>query len=416
MANPDVLIVGAGLAGLCCARQLHEQGIACQILEMSDDVGGRVRSDTVEGFQLDRGFQVLLTAYPEAKRLLDYNALHLQPFYPGAVVRFGGRFHRVADPWRRPLDGLRSIFSPIGTLLDKYRVARLRFRVRSGSLEALFQRPETSTLEALQRAGFSNAMIERFFRPFFGGVFLEANLNTSSRMLEFVFRMFSLGDIAIPAGGMGAISKQLAAALPEPSIRLQAEVAALEADSVILTSGERLQARAAVVATEGAAAARLIDTLPSPSSNRVTCLYFVAESPPVAEPVLMLNGEGNGLVNNLCVPSVVAPSYAPAGAALVAATVLGEPDLEDAVLEHAVRDQLTGWFGQAVQQWRHLRTYRIEHALPEQVPPTGTISDRSVRIRPGLYICGDHRDIASIQGAMLSGRRAAEAIIEDFNR
>lgn len=416
MSNPDVLIVGAGLAGLCCARRLHEEGIDCQILEKSDGVGGRVRTDTVEGFQLDRGFQVLLTAYPEAKRVLDYRALNLQPFYPGALVRVGGRFHRVADPWRRPLDGLRSVFSPVGTLRDKLRVAQLRRRVRSASLDALWQRPETSTLEALETAGFSDAMIDRFFRPFFGGVFLELDLNTSSRMFEFLYRMFSLGDIALPAGGMGAIPEHLAAALPQQAIRLRAEVGTIEVDSVILTSGERLSARAVVVATEGPVAARLLETLPSPGSRSVTCVYFAAESPPVTEPVLILNGEGSGVVNNLSVPSVVAPSYAPAGTALVSATVLGHPELGDAALEKAVRDQLTGWFGQAVQHWRHVRTYRIAHALPEHVPPTMVTSDRSVRLRPGLYICGDHRDSASIQGAMVSGRRAAEAIGEDLNR
>jgi phytoene dehydrogenase-like protein len=408
-----VLIVGAGLAGLCCARRLHEEGIDCQILERSDGVGGRVRTDTVEGFQLDRGFQVLLTAYPEAKRVLDYRALNLQPFYPGALVRVGGRFHRVADPWRRPLDGLRSVFSPVGTLRDKYRVAQLRRRVRSGSLDALWQRPETSTREALETAGFSNTMVDRFFRPFFGGVFLESEFKTSSRMFEFVYRMFSLGDIALPAGGMGAIPAQLAAALPPQAIRLRTEVAAIETDTVTLTSGERLNAHAVVVATEGPVAAQLLDRVLAPGSRRVTCVYFSAESPPVTEPVLILNGEGRGLVNNLCVPSVVATSYAPAGAALVSATVLGYPELREAALEQAVREQLTEWFGQTVQQWRHLRTYRIVHALPEQASPTVAVSDRSLRVRPGLYLCGDHLGHASIQGAMVSGRRAAEAIIED---
>ena len=172
----QVLIIGAGLAGLCCARVLHQAHIPFVILEASDGVGGRVRTDRVEGFLLDRGFQVLQTAYPEARRVLDYPALKLKPFYPGALVYFDGRLHRVGDPLRQPRHLFSTIFSPIGTLADKLRVARLRWQVSRGSIEDLFRRPETSTLAALRAQGFSDTMIERFFRPFFSGVFFDRNL------------------------------------------------------------------------------------------------------------------------------------------------------------------------------------------------------------------------------------------------
>ena len=410
----DVLIVGAGLAGLCCARHVQRAGLRPLVLEATDGVGGRVKTDRVEGFRLDRGFQVFLTAYPEAKKTLDYQALDLRSFQPGALVRYGGAFHRLTDPWRRPLQGLRSLFTPVGSFLDKARVGRLRSQVLRGSLEDCFNGPETTTLQALQVAGFSPSMIERFFRPFLGGIFLEPELQTSSRMFRFVFRTFSSGDACLPAEGMGAIPRQLAAGLPADSVRLGTRAVGVEAGSVHLDSGEVLRTRAVVVAVEGAAAAGLLGGTLSAAAQGVTCLYFAADRPPVEEPILVLNGEGQGPVNNLCVPSLVSPAYAPRGQHLVSATVLGTPTQDEARLEADVRDHLAGWYGPAVRGWRHLRTYRIPYALPRQIPPALSVSERPVRWQPGVYVCGDHRDNASIQGAMVSGRRAGEAVLEDL--
>jgi len=412
---PEVVIVGAGLAGLCCARRLWKHGVSCHILEASDGVGGRARTDQVDGFLLDRGFQVLLTAYPEAQRMLDYTALDLRTFYPRALVRFNGRFHRVADPWRQPVDALTNVFSPIGTLWDKLAVARFRGRARAGSVAELLQRPETTTCSALTNAGFSDAMVERFFRPFFGGVFLDRELRTTSRMLEFVFRMFSQGDIAVPAHGMGAIAHQLASGLPDGAVRIQTRVAALQEGSVILDSGERLHPRAVVIATDGTAAALLLGEQVPPPAHKVTCLYFATRQPPISEPVLVLNGEGHGLVNSLCVLNVVAPSYAPPDASVVSASVLGDPAYSDQELVTAVRSHLATWFGHEVhQQWQHVRTYRIPYALPQQYPPSHVRVDHVPRVRPGLFVCGDRYETASINGAMQSGRHAAEAAMAEL--
>jgi len=410
-SEADVIVVGAGLAGLCCARHLHQAGRDFLLLEAADSLGGRIRTDHIDGFQLDRGFQVLLTAYPEARRTLDYDALDLRPFQPGALVRFAGAFHRVTDPWRRPLQAIPTAFAPIGTLMDKLRVARLRSRVMRADLEALFGSPILASFEFLRSFGFSDSMIDRFFRPFFGGVFLEPDLATSSRMLQFVFRMFSAGDAALPAAGMGAIPGQLAALLPRERIRLRTEVVRIERMTVTLASGERLPARSIVLATEGPAAARLIEGLDAPSSRGVTCLYFAAEKPPIDEPVLVLDAERRGPVNNLCVPSSVVSSYAPPGASLISAAVLGTPDADDAELGRQVRRQLEGWFGAEVNRWEHLQTYRISHALPAIEPRWTPGPDRPVEARPGVYLCGDHRENPSIQGAMASGRRAAECIV-----
>ncbi len=415
----DVIVIGGGLAGLACALRLQQNGIAAMVLEGADRVGGRVRTDRVEGFALDRGFQVYLSAYPEGQRVLDHEALGLKAFYPGALVRRRGRFHKVADPWRRPLDAIAGLASPVGTLGDKLRVRALRRRARGGTVEERLRAPQTTTLEALRRDGFSGAMIDAFFRPFLGGVFLERELSTSSRMLEFVFRMFSAGDAALPVSGMQAIPDQLALRLPVGAVRSETVVVGVDREGVTLAGGKRLPARAVVVATEGPEAARLAggDLGPAPAPARgVTCLYFAASHAPVAEPILVLAGDGDGPVNNLCVPSQVQPGYAPPGASLVSVTVLGVPALGDAALLAAVLDQLTGWFGAAVRGWQHLRTYRIPYALPSATPAELDPPSRAARLRDGLYVAGDHRENPSINGALVSGRLAAEALIAESER
>jgi phytoene dehydrogenase-like protein len=408
----DVLVIGGGLAGLCCALRLHQSGHSFQVLEASDGVGGRVRTDKVEGFLLDRGFQVLLTAYPEARRVLDYDALDLRPLYPGALIRYKGRFYRFADPWRHPVDGLLGVFAPIGSFVDKLRIRKLRSHVLTGSLSDLYNRPETTTLQALRNFGFSETMIDRFFRPFIGGVFFDSHLGVSSRMFEFGFRMFSMGDTALPSNGMGAIPEQIAARLPEGTVRTGARVESIQEDGVTLQSEERVKAQAVVVATEGPEAARLLGHKEKPGSRSVSCLYYETDEPPVSEPLLILNGEGKGPINSLCSPSSVAPNYAPIGKSLLSVTMMGVPDQSDPHLERVVRAQLMEWFGTRAKGWRYLRTYRIPHALPMQVPPVSDPASRPAQIRPGLFVCGEYQNVASIQWAMVSGHHAAETVMD----
>lgn len=404
-----MIVVGGGLAGLACARRLAEAGVAVRLLEASDRVGGRVRTDALDGFLLDRGFQVLLSAYPACGSEIDLGALEPRPFFPGAVVRLDGRFHRVADPFRRPLAALGGLFSPIGSLADKLRVARLRRRLLGTSLADIFATAETTTLEALRSEGFSAGMIDRFFRPFLGGIFLERRLATSSRMFEFVFRTFSRGDTVLPARGMERIPEQIAGRLPAGVVTTGARVLEASRGGVGLATGERLDAEAVVLAAPD----------PALTGNgelawcSTTCLYFAAERAPIEDPVLVLDGDGEGPVNNLCVPSLVAPAYAPPGRHLVSATVVGAASSGEE-LEAAVRTQLSGWFGDQVADWRHLRTYEIGHALPAQPPGILEPPERSVRRADGLYRCGDWLDNASIQGAIDSGGRAARAVLADL--
>jgi phytoene dehydrogenase-like protein len=413
--SPDVVVIGAGLAGLACARHLADAGVSFQIIEASDGIGGRVRTDEFEGFLFDRGFQVLFTAYPEAQRTLDYHALDLKKFTTGAFSWYASRLNKLVDPWRTPGGWAEAMRSDFGGFFDKLRILRLRSRLRATSIEHIFQAPEHSTKDALASAGFSDEFIHRFFRPFFGGILLDGELKSSSRMFEFVFKMLSEGDIAVPARGMGEIPAQLASHLPVDSIRLNSHAESLHENELTLAGGESLRARAIVVAADGPSAAHLVGEA-EPASRSVSCFYYSTDEPPVPHPMIVLNGDGAGPVNNFAVISQVAPSYAPKGKSLVSVTVLGTQQLTDQQLSGFIIAQMKNWFGPVASSWRHLKSYRIPHAQPQQFPGALEPPQRPVRIRPGIYLCGDHRDNASMNGAMFSGRRAAEAVLADLSR
>ncbi len=406
--RPDVIVVGGGLAGLNCARTLHRAGLKPLILEASDRVGGRVRTDLKEGFRLDRGFQVLLEAYPEAQAALDYDALELRRFYPGAMMRVPRAFKRVSDPWRKPLQALSDLASGNIGLADCRAILRLRREALRGSVQDLFAKPEQTTLQRLQRAGVSPAFLDAFFRPFFGGVFLDCNLDTSSRMFEFVFRMMALGAISVPAKGMEEIPRQIAKDLPIESIRCGARVVSIDRDSVTLATTEEIRGRSIVLAVEGPQAALLAPELDAGSWRYTVCHYFVAPQAPCPEPILFLNNRGD-LINNLVVLTNVAPTYGSGKGALISVSSM-RTRASDSRL---VAARLFEWFGQPSARWRPLARYQIAEALPRREPPWP--DPRPSRLRPGLYACGDHLETPSINGALGSGRKAAEAVIKDFS-
>ncbi len=411
MSEFDVLIVGAGLSGLACARRLARAGVSLLILEASDGVGGRVRTDTVDGFRLDRGFQVLLTAYPEAQEVLDYKALRLHAFAPGALVRYHGRFYQLGDPWRDPGTLWPSLLAPVPSWGDYWRLRRLRRALLRKRVEEIFSSPETTVLAALRNHGFSRRLIDYFFRPWIGGAMLDTTLSGSSRMFEFLFRMFALGDAAVPAGGMQAIPAQLAAALPAGALRLETGVEAVEEGAVRLAGGGRLTARAVVVAADGSEAVRLLHTGGDMAWRSVWCLYFAAREAPVEEPLLVLGGGGRGPITNLAVMSSIAPGYAPEGEHLISISVVGYEQREPGSLVSAVRAQARRWFGLVAEEWRLLRHYHIEQALPALQPLAASMAPEAA---PGIYACGDWRATPSINGALESGRLAAEAVLRSL--
>ena len=401
----EVVVVGAGLAGLTAARQLHRAGRDVVLLEASDGVGGRVRTDLVDGFLLDRGFQVVLTAYPELEAQLDLAALQLRYFEPGALVWDGTRMHLVGDPIRRPGTLLRTGIAHVGSTADKLRLLRLRNRLRRTTAPDLLRQPDVPTLVALEAQGFSRRMIDQFFRPFVGGIQLDPSLQTSRRMFDVILKSLFAGAAAVPAAGMGAIPEQLAAHLPPDRLHLDTAVTSVSAGGVGVAGDRFISAERIIVAVEGPVASVLLG-LPAVDSNPASCVWFGAAAPPVTDRYIVLDGTGAGPALNIAVMSNVAPEYAPEGSALIAAAC---PGVNDAGLEPGVRAQLRAMWGSAVEAWVHLRTDAIAHGQPGQRPP---FSPKQTVVRgDGLFVCGDHRDTASIQGALFSGRRCADAVL-----
>jgi phytoene dehydrogenase-like protein len=421
-AASDTIIVGAGLAGLACARTLVRAGRQVLVIEAADRVGGRVATDTVDGFRIDRGFQVYLDAYPEGRRQLDLAALGLGSFEPGALVAEGGRLRGVSDPWRRPLAAVGSVLSGSVGIADGLRTARLRSdcvrAVRDAAADPSRQSPavERSTREELNARGFSEPFIRRFFEPFFGGVFLERHLDTSAAVFQFTFAMFALGRACLPRGGMEAIPKQVAAGLPAGAILLDKAVSRVQPGLVILADGRELAAKTVVVATEGSAAAALLPdeqrgTVASRGWKSTRMVAFAATRSPLSSPTVVVSAEEGGPIDNVTVPSDVAGGYAPPGAAVVYVSIRQDWSGNDGDLHDAVRRQAAGWFGQSAHAWRHLKTVRIDHALPDESPAARRGRVAVPEFAPGLFICGDHCTTASINGALASGRACAEAVL-----
>lgn len=403
MNNHDVIVVGAGLAGLAAARRLREKGYEPVVFERSNSVGGRVHTDMVDGFRLDHGFQTIFTAYPEASRVLNFGALDLCQFDPGAVIRIDGEFHRVSDPMRCPGEALRSFKAPVGSMKDKLAVLKMRHDVSSIDTEDLFARPESTALARFSEIGFSPRMIERFLGPLFTGMTLDPELGFSSRHLDFIFSMLSTGDAAVPALGMGEIPRQLEGDLPAGTIQCGVGVESVAADHVIV-DGSRVGARAVIVATDAHTADRLTNGQSEyHGSMGVSTWWIAADEAPIRRPTIVFNGEG-GVLNSLAVLSQVSPQYSPDHRALIAAST---PFVH--ATEHEMRAALTNWYGSVVDTWETIRVDRIEQALPVQ--PLGLDPDQSVRLPSGLFVAGDHRQNASMNGALVSGRRAAESVV-----
>ena len=405
-----VVIIGAGMAGLTCAKYLNDRQIPFMLLEASDGVGGRVRTDTVDGFLLDRGFQIFLTSYPEAKKLLDYGALDLKPFRSGAIIRKDGKLLTMPNPLKNPLSAPQALAAPVGTLRDKLKILQLTRHVKSAG-NSMVGKGQTSrsTLAFLSGFGYSEEMINTFFRPFFSGVFLEKELLTADDFFRFLFNQFATGDAVLPAHGIQAIPEQLAARLPQASIRLKAKVWKMDGHTLYLTNGETLDAETIVIATDAPEAGNLIPQHhKTVDFNATECVYFSADRSPLAKPMIAVNADADGLVNNVAVLSDVASSYAPPGKTLVSVSVVGKSGFSGTELAHQVQRELHGWFGDQTRHWQHLRTYRIPHALPQYFPDTP--KSLPLKINGFTYRCGDYTAYPSLNAAMQTGREVAEMI------
>ena len=408
------IVVGAGLAGLTCAKVLRERGAEVVVFEASDGVGGRVRTDELDGFLFDRGFQVYFTAYPVARRHLDYGALDFEAFDPGGIVCRGPEKSILSDPLRDPRSLVASLRSDAATLGDKLRTLDLVVGTFPGGISAGAQDGETdtSTLEYLREAGLSERYIDSFFRPFYGGITLDRGLTTSARVLRFTFRMLAAGGTVVPALGMGQIPRQLESRLPDDTVRLDSPVEDLlrEGERVVgvRVAGDEHEADTIVVATDAPTAGALTgEAVPEGAVGEV-CMYYESDGLGTGKKIL-LNADNGAFLNNAVELSNVSEQYAPQGRHLLSAVALAGLDLPDGELYRKGIEDLSRWYPDA--DFRPLALYRIPYGQFAQPPGIyGRLPENATGTQ-GLVLAGEYTEDSSINGSMLSGEKAAAAVL-----
>lgn len=415
--STDVVIIGAGLAGLAAARRLTIAGRDVCVIDAGDAPGGRVRTDRVDGLLLDRGFQLYNPSYTEGANVLDLNSLDIKNFSPGLIVSIDGRAYKMADPKREPTWAVDSLLAPVGKISAKLKFARY-------ALGLVLSKTSSNTYDqrtdAFLRAKFGNKLTEQLLQPFLAGVFLEGELATSKRFFDITLKSFVSGTPGVPRDGMQSIPNQLATQLPQGSINFGVTASAV-AQTMVRTDQGDIRTRSVVIATNARSAAILIPSLKVPASNSVTTWYHLANCSgselTEGKSTLVVDGKKfNGAFSdssrplvNTVVMSNNAPSYASKNRTLISSSALGVHHSGEAELK--VRSHLASLYGVPTSGWTHVATYPIPDALPMMNAPHDIAQD--VRLSQGVYLCGDYRQVSSIDGALASGRRAAEALMTD---
>ncbi|MCS5489651.1 NAD(P)/FAD-dependent oxidoreductase [Algoriphagus limi] len=411
MREEKIYIIGAGLSGLIAALELERSGFQPIILEATDRIGGRMKTDEVDGFLLDHGFQVLNTAYPEAKKYLDFQALHLKKFDPGAVILGENESYIISDPMRNPLKVVSMAFSKVGTFMDKVKMFTLTQDLKQKSVDDIFNSKNKPTHQYLKDYGFSDQIIENFFKPFFRGIFLEKHMNTSSRMFEFVFKMFAIGHAAIPEKGMGEIPAMIREQLSSTQIYFNHPVEEVQGSTIFLKNGEKLEADRIIIAVQPDKVMKQLQGQFAPPQSVIN-LYFSLQKSFLARPMIGLV-PGDHLVNNIVFMDDVSPAYSKEGKALLSVTVL-ESDLDEKELIREVQKELSRISGIKADFFKFIKSYQINYALPHVNDLKNSIPFTQSKISDQVYLAGDYLLNGSINAAMTSGRIAAEAVIHSY--
>lgn len=409
MANYDAVIVGAGVSGLIAAKELESYKFKTLVIDAAPQVGGRLKSDQLDGYLMDHGFQVLLSAYPMVKKHLDLKALKTKAFSPGAFLFNGKESILVQDVNRNSLALIPMIFSAVGSISDKLKMAKLRKQVMAQSPAEIYDEKDQSTMAFLKDYGFSKRIIERFFQPFFGGIFLEFELETSSRQFLFIFKMFAEGDALLPEKGIEAVAQQLKSQLEKTEFRLNTKVKEIKQGKVILEDGDEIEAQQVIVATDPQ---ELIPQLKdSLDWNQTLQLYFEGSKGPFSKKLISLSYAKNALINNVACLSAVQGAYAKSGKQLYSISLKRDPGLSENELEEAVLKELYPLLGLKSKGWKLLRSFKVKKALPRIDQVVYERPFEESRLMEGIYLAGDFLLNPSLNGAMLSGELAAKALI-----
>lgn len=404
----NIHIIGAGVSGLIAAKVLEDNGYCPVIIEATDSVGGRVKTDLVEGYQLDHGFQVLLTAYPAAQKYLDFNALDLQHFLPGAAIIDNGKINTIGDPLRNRSFLFSTLFSAIGEFSDKLKVLKLNKLLKKTTLAEIFQKEEKTTVQYLLDFGFSKKMISQFFNPFFSGIYLESELNTSSRMFEFVYKMFGEGYAALPKAGIEAIPRQLKNNLKNTSFKLNTKVNVVQNEKIILEDGQELESHFTIIATEPSS---IVPNLKNQEIAWKSCdtLYYETDVKIIDKALIGLVTDENALINNIFYHTNIATTSV-GEKQLISITVVKEHTLSDEALISTVKQELQNHC--KIDSCRFLKHYKIPKALPKLESLQYEILPSETRLTDRIFLAGDVQLNGSLNAAMISGEKAAYGVID----
>lgn len=406
-ADYKIHIIGAGISGLIAAKTLESKGYKPTIIEATDRVGGRVKTDIVEGYQLDHGFQVLLDAYPQAVEHLDYKTLDLQEFLPGATIFSNGKQQNIGDPLRHLSLLFPTLFSSVGNISDKLKILKLNSTLKNTTLEAIFESKATSTLEFLKAKGFSEDIITTFFKPFFSGIFLEPNLETSSRMFQFVYKMFGEGLATLPKAGIGAIPNQLKEGLTQTEFIFNTKVSEVKDTSVTLSDGKEIDTHFTIITSS---ASYLISNLKDQGTDWKSCynLYFEVEKRTISKPLIGLIADEDAIINNIFFHNSL-ETKSNGEKELLSVTVVKQTNLSENELVKRVEQELQNYCN--ITTSKHLKTYHIKQALPNLDNLQYDLAASETQIKPTIFLAGDYLLNGSLNAAMLSGERAAQGLI-----
>lgn len=415
MNHFDVIVVGAGMTGLSTAYFLEKQGYKVAVFEADSEVGGRVRTDVLDGFQLDRGIHFFQSSYPEASKLLDYNALELKNIYPGTLIYKDNKFNVLSNPIKNVSDLFPNLIGGFATLKDRMKLVSLLTQMNTFSEQYILQLEDISALEYLEKKGFSSTFIDSFFRPFIGAVFCDNSLQLSSRLLCYVLKYFTLTQLSLPKNGIGSIPKNIANRFKTTKVFLNSKVKETTKDGIILANGDIYFADKIVLTTTPSDIQKISgnDSF-CKRFHHVSCLYFSATSPPISKPIIMLNGEKNGIVNHLFVPSNLHPSYAPNGLHLIGISTLESSKYDDDELLDLCMAQMIEWFGVKANTWTHLKTYHISKALP-QINQLNNIQYFK-SLDENIIVTGDHLSFGSMNTVIRGGRETANYIHKQLSK
>jgi protoporphyrinogen oxidase len=405
--SPSIHIIGGGISGLIAARVLEEHGLSATIIEATDRLGGRVKTDVLDGYSLDHGFQVLLTAYPAAKKYLDFDALALQEFLPGSAIFKNGKQKIIGDPLRNLSLLLPTLVSGIGTVNDKLKILALNRRLKKKSIQNIFAEKEQTTISYLENIGFSETIITDFFIPFFSGIFLENKLDTSSRMFEFVYKMFGEGNAALPKDGIQAIPKQLFEKLKNTTCVFNTKVKSVENGSIILESGEIIKSNFTIIATQ---ASGLVSNLKNQATQWKSCdtLYFEVAKREIRKPLIGLIAAPNALINNIFYHTSLQTS-ATATKELLSVTVIDRQNLTNKQLVAEVQKELKELCN--IDSCTFIKQYNIPMALPNLQDIQYEMLPSETRLTETIFLAGDTQLNGSLNAAMIAGERAALEVI-----